>query len=49
MPSTNNAGALRAWLRGCPALASERAFGADYLAEGESYSLDAIPSALAYR
>ena len=49
MPGNNNAGAMRAWLRECPALARERAFGADYLAEGESYSLDAVPSALRYR
>lgn len=49
MPGNNNAGAMRAWLRECPALARERAFGADYLAEGESYSLDAAPSAIRYR
>ena len=49
MPENNNAGAMRAWLRACPALTRDRAFGADYLAEGESYSLDTIPSAIRYR
>ena len=47
--ATNNAGALRAWLRGCPAVERARAFGADYLAEEASDSLDATPTALKYR
>ena len=46
---TNNAGALRAWLRQCPAVQAARAFGADYLADEASYSLDMTPSALRYR
>ena len=45
----NNAGSIRAWLRSCPAIARTRQFGADYLADGESYSLDAMPTALKYR
>lgn len=49
MPTTNNAGAVRAWLRQCPAVERGRLFGADYLAEAESYSLDAAPTALKYR
>ena len=46
---TNNAGALRAWLRQCPTVQAARAFGADYLADEASYSLDMTPSALRYR
>lgn len=46
---TNNAGALRAWLRQCPEIQAARAFGADYLADEASYSLDMTPSALRYR
>lgn len=46
---TNNAGALRAWLRQCPAVQAARAFGTDYLADEASYSLDMTPSALRYR
>lgn len=49
MPDTNNTGALRAWLRRCPAIQRARAFGVDYLAEDGSYSLDATPTALKYR
>ena len=49
MPETNNTGALRAWLRGCPAIQRARSFGVDYLAESGSYSLDATPTALRYR
>ena len=49
MPTTNNAGALRAWLRQCPTVERKRLFGADYLADNESYSLDATPTALKYR
>ena len=48
-PTTNNAGALRAWLRGCPTIERNRVFGADYLADDESYSLDAVPTTLKYR
>ena len=40
---------MRAWLRGCPAVQRARRFGADYLAEEESYSLDVTPTALKYR
>ena len=43
------AAALRAWLRQCPAVESGRLFGADYLADGEGYSLDALPTPLRYR
>jgi len=46
---TNNAGAMREWLRSCPEIERARLFGADYLDEGESYSLDAVPTALKYR
>ena len=49
MPTTNNAGALRAWLRQCPTVERKRLFGADYLADNESYSLDVSPTALKYR
>ena len=49
MPTTNNAQSMRTWLRACTALESGRAFGADYLADGESYSLDVVPTALKYR
>ena len=48
MDTINNAGAVRAWLRRCPAIERARAFGADYLGEKESYSLDAVPTALKY-
>lgn len=46
---TNNAGAVRAWLRTCPGVERARVFGADYLGDKESYSLDATPTALKYR
>ena len=46
---TNNAGAVRAWLRTCPTVERARVFGADYLGEAESYSLDVTPTALRYR
>ena len=52
MPETtpiNNTASMRTWLRSCPEIASARAFGADYLADGESYSLDVTPTALKYR
>ena len=49
MPTTNNAGALRVWLRQCPTVERKRLFGADYLADNESYSLDVTPTALKYR
>lgn len=49
MPTTNNAGVLRAWLRQCPTVERKRLFGADYLADNESYSLDVTPTALKYR
>ena len=45
----NNAAALRVWLRQCPAVERGRLFGADYLADDESYSLDVTPTALQYR
>lgn len=48
METINNAGAVRAWLRTCPEVAQARAFGADYLGEGESYSLDVVPTAMKY-
>lgn len=49
MPTTNNAGVLRTWLRQCPTVERNRLFGADYLADSESYSLDVTPTALRYR
>ena len=48
-PPVNNAASLRAWLRGCPEIERARLFGADYLADEESYSLDVVPTALRYR
>ena len=47
--STNNAGAVLAWLRTCPDVERARVFGADYLGDEESYSLDVTPTALKYR
>ena len=52
MPDTtpiNNTASMRTWLRGCPEIVQARAFGADYLADDESYSLDVTPTALKYR
>ena len=48
MPTTNNTASMRAWLRMCPSVARKRLFGADYLADVESYSLDVTPTALRY-
>lgn len=45
----NNTASMRTWLRGCPEIERARLFGADYLADEESYSLDAVPTALKYR
>ena len=45
----NNADNLRTWLRQCPTLERDRRFGADYLGDEESYSLDVVPTALKYR
>jgi len=45
----NNTASLRTWLRGCPGIERARAFGADYLADDESYSLDVTPTTLKYR
>lgn len=49
MPTTNNAEAMRAWLRTCPSIEAARLFGADYLDDQASYSLDVTPTALKYR
>lgn len=49
MAENTNAGNVRAWLRQCPAILRARPFGADYLAEDGSYSLDVTPTALRYR
>ena len=49
MPSTNNTGVMREWLRQCPAIEQARAFGVDFLDSSSSYSLDAVPTALKYR
>ena len=52
MPETtpiNNTASIRAWLRSCPQIESARLFGADYLGDEESYSLDVTPTALKYR
>ena len=46
---TNNVQAMRAWLRQCAALERSRVFGADYLADEESYSLDVTPTVLKYQ
>ena len=45
----NNTASLRTWLRGCTDIERNRGFGADYLADNESYSLDVTPTALRYR
>ena len=52
MPETtpiNNTASMRTWLRSCPQIESVRLFGADYLGDEESYSLDVTPTALKYR
>ena len=49
MPTTNNTASMRAWLRQCPTVERKRLFGADYLADNESYSLDVTPTALRYQ
>ena len=52
MPETtpiNNTASMRTWLRTCSEIVNTRAFGADYLADNESYSLDVTPTALRYR
>ena len=46
---TNNVEAMRTWLRQCSSIELTRLFGVDYLADSESYSLDAVPTALRYR
>lgn len=48
MDTINNTASVRAWLRNCPEVVRARAFGADYLGEKESYSLDVVPTALKY-
>ena len=45
----NNTASMRTWLRTCPEIENTRAFGADYLADEESYSLDVTPTALKYQ
>lgn len=45
----NNTASMRTWLRGCPQIERARLFGADYLADGESYTLDVTPTAMKYR
>lgn len=45
----NNTASIRTWLRGCTDIERNRVFGADYLADNESYSLDVTPTALRYR
>lgn len=46
----NNAEQLRAWFRGCPALAAGNRFRMDYLAENPTeYALYAVPSQINYR
>ena len=52
MPETtpiNNTASMRTWLRSCTQIESARLFGADYLGDEESYSLDVTPTALKYR
>ncbi|MBR1820451.1 MAG: hypothetical protein IJ769_02380 [Clostridia bacterium] len=50
MPRSNNAGALRNWLRECPEIARGNAFGVDYLGDAPgSYALSSVPSELKYR
>lgn len=50
MPQINDVGALRDWLRTCPAIARESAFGVDYLGEAPGgYALCAVPSEVKYR
>lgn len=45
----NNTASMRTWLRSCPQIERARLFGADYLGDEESYSLDVTPTALKYR
>ena len=50
MPSTANIAALRAWLRGCPALSDTNRFHVDYLAESPTeYAIYSVPSTIALR
>ena len=47
---SSNAGLLREWFCGCPALAEGSRFHVDYLPENATeYSLFAVPSEIAYR
>ena len=45
----NNTASMRTWLRSCPQIERARLFGADYLGDEESYSLDVTPTALKYQ
>lgn len=50
MPEVNNAERLRAWLRGCDAIAQSKYFGADFIGENATaYAVMSVPSVLRYR
>lgn len=50
MPQINDVGALRDWLRTCPAIARESAFGVDYLGDMPGgFALCSVPSEAKYR
>lgn len=49
-PEINNAERLRAWLRACPAIASSKYFGADYIGDrATEYAVISVPSSRRYR
>ena len=50
MPQINDVGALRDWLRTCPVIPRESAFGVDYLGDTpDGYALCSMPAEAKYR
>lgn len=50
MSTLNNTNSLRTWLRACPAIASGKYFGADYIGEkATEYAVFSVPSTMEYR
>lgn len=50
MSEINNTDCLRTWLRGCPALAVGKYFGADYIGEkATEYAVFSVPSTKHYK
>lgn len=48
--TVNNTEKLRAWLRACPSIASNKYFGADYIGESATeFAVISTPSGLRYR